>query len=59
MHCICVCKKEEDKRDGLKVEGSACQIRCSNERVPLCTVQMGDDVRCDGLYPMCASHTVC
>lgn len=59
MCLVCVCKKEEHKRDGLKEEKAACQIRCSNECVALCTVQMGDDVRCVGLEPMCVSHTVC
>lgn len=40
--CIaCVLNTDEDKRDGLKVEEAACEIRCR-----LCTVQMGDDVRC-------------
>lgn len=59
MHFVCVCEKSEDKRDGLNAEEAACQIRCSNERVALCTVQMGDDVRCGGPEPMCVSHTLC
>lgn len=55
---MCVCTKEDDKRDGLKVEEAACQIRRGNERAALCTVQMGGGVRCGGLEPMCVSHTV-
>ena len=43
-------KKREDKRDGSKVEEAACQIRCSNEHVALCTVQMGDDARCQCVF---------
>lgn len=54
-----MCTKEENKRDGLKEEEAACQIRGSTECVLLCTVQMGDDVRRGDLEPMCVSHTVC
>lgn len=42
LSLVYVCNKEGDKRDGLRADEPACQIRCGNERVQLCTVETVD-----------------